>query len=183
VEIGVDWIGYFSQLVDLCDRVDGFALHTYSRGPAPASITSEQKMDAPYQLYYNGFRTYRDWLDAIPIEYELRPCYITETNQNQPWVDVNTGWVKAAYQEIDAWNGSGGQVIRSLCLYRWPRYDQYFIEGKRGVIEDFKEAQQFGYVWEKQPPPKPTRTLEACVTLMVDGKPDGTFIGTLEELQ
>lgn len=183
VEIGIDWISYFRELVEMCDDVDGFALHTYSRGPDPASITSEQKMDAPYQDYYNGFRTYRDWMDTIPTRYRDRPCYITETNQNQPWLNANTGWVREAYCEIDNWNRGDGQTIRALCLYRWPRYDDYYIENKRGVIEDFLEAQAFGYTWDQEPTPPPAkRTLEACVTLMVDGEASGTFVGTLEEL-
>ena len=183
VQIGMDWISYFRQLIMACFDVDGFALHTYSRGPDPASITAEQKMDAPYSQYYNGFRTYRDWLDVIKSTgYNDRPVYITETNQNQPWANTNSGWVKAAYEEINSWNKSGGQVIRTLCLYRWPRYDDYYLEGKSGAIEDFQQAQAFGYTWDEEPTPPVKRTLEVCATLMVDGQESGTFVGTLTEL-
>ena len=180
VEIGEDWIWYFESLIPYCDGLGGFALHTYSRGPDPSSITSEAKMDPPYQAYYNGFRTYRDWLEVIPAEYRDMPVYITETNQNAAWADVNSGWVKAAYSEIDDWNKAEYQAIRALILYRWPRYDDYFIEGKQGVIQDFQEAQAFGYTW--QPSPEQRRTLDVFATLRIDGQRAGVFSGTLEEI-
>ena len=178
VEIGIPWIEYFDQLVALCENVDGFAIHTYSRGPDPASVTSEDKMDVPFQVYYNGFRTYRDWMEAIPPQYRDRPVYITETNQNSAWADVNSGWVKAAYSEINDWNQAGYQAIRALILYRWPHYDGYYIDGKDGVIEDFQEAQAFGYTWEQVQ----KRTLDVFATLRVDGQGAGVFAGTLEEV-
>ena len=180
VETGIDWIAYFEQLIECCGDVDGFALHTYSRGPDPSSITSEAKMDAPYQEYYNGFRTYLDWLAAIPAQYRDRPIYLTETNQNQAWADVNSGWVKAAYAEINRWNQTGGPVIRSLILYRWPHYDGYYIEGKSGVIEDFQEAQVFGHTWGM--PPERKRILDVFATLRIAGQREGVFSGTLEEI-
>lgn len=51
--------------------------------------------------------------------------------------------------EIDRWNRSGKQVIRSLLLYRWPQVpgDRWGIEGKAGVIEDFKQALGPRYQW------------------------------------
>jgi hypothetical protein len=32
-----------------------------------------------------------------------------------------------------------------LCLYRWPKYDQWYIEGKTGVHADFQQAVAHGY--------------------------------------
>ena len=56
--------------------------------------------------------------------------------------------MKAAYAEIDAWNRtSGNQQVRSLVLYRWPRNDVYYIEGKNGVIADWREAMNNDYRW------------------------------------
>lgn len=108
-------------------------------------------MDAPYQHFYNGFRTYRDWMAAIPDQYRDRPCYITETDQNGAWLDELSTWVQTAYSEINDWNQvPGNQQIRSLILYRWPRHDKYYIEGKQHVIDDFKLAQTHGYEWEEQ---------------------------------
>lgn len=156
-QVGMGWIEYFGRLIDGVNDVDGFALHTYSRGSSPASITAPDKMDPPYQMYYNGFQTYRDWMATIPERYRDRPVYITETNQNGVWLDAPNVWCQTAYAEIDEWNRtSGNQKIRALVLYRWPKYDRYSIEGRPHVIADWKAAQAEGYTWtDKEPPPDP----------------------------
>lgn len=152
VESDMGWIEYFERMIGACAEIDAFALHTYSRGHDPQSIVSEQKMDAPYTHLYNGFRTYRDWMAAIPERYCDRPVYITETNQMAPWRDENEGWVQAAYREIDDWNKVlGNQKIRCLCLYRWPRHDEYYLDGKRNVVADLHEAMAHEYKWEDEP--------------------------------
>jgi hypothetical protein len=144
-------------MIAACTSIDGFALHTYGRGSDPASIVAEDRMGAPYQAYYSGFRTYRDWMHAIPEKYRRVPVYITETNQNGPWANANTGWVQAAYAEIDAWNHTpGNQQIRALVLYRWPKYDQWHIDGKTGVYDDFRAAVEHEYVWRDETPAQPT---------------------------
>ncbi len=71
------------------------------------------------------------------------PVFITETDQGDvQWQNENTGWVRAAYAEIDAWNRSNTQKIRSLILYRWPQVagDRWGIEGKANMIADFRAA-------------------------------------------
>jgi hypothetical protein len=74
------------------------------------------------------------------------PVYITESNQDAPWLDQNTGWVQAAYAEIDGWNQRADtQTIHCLCLYRWNRDDQWTIEPKGGVQTDFAAAVARGY--------------------------------------
>jgi PKD repeat protein len=116
-------------------NVDGFAIHCYTAGSDPARIQQE-------------FRDYRRFLDATPTWARSLPAYITETDEGGPWTDANTGWVKAAYAEIDAWNRtSGNQQVRSLVLYRWPRLDAYYIDGKNGVITDWREAMSNDYRW------------------------------------
>ena len=57
--------------------------------------------------------------------------------------------MRAAYAEIDRWNRANKQKIRSLLLYRWPQVpgDRWGIEGKAGVIEDFKQALGPRYQW------------------------------------
>ena len=58
------------------------------------------------------------------------------------------GWVQQAYGEIDEWNRQpGNQLIRCLALYRWPRIDKWFIDGKQGVIDDFLQALAREYRW------------------------------------
>ena len=77
------------------------------------------------------------------------PVYLTETDQDDAWRNENNGWVQRAYGEIDWWNRQpGNQVIRAVILYRWPNVDKWGIDGKAGVIEDFRKAISFKYSWE-----------------------------------
>jgi len=177
IEIGYDWLKYYTRMIEACGTVDAFALHTYSRGPDPASIQSEDKMDPPYGALYNGFRTYRDWMTAIPDRYRHVPVYITETNQNQAWLNENNGWVKEAYREINDWNKTPGkQQIHCLILYRWPKYDQWAIDGKGKVQDDFREAQAFGYqVGEPEPPEPPEPPPQEDNMLLKNGSFEGEY--------
>lgn len=143
-----DWITYFRRLLArISGKLDGICLHTYSRGYDPRSVTDNRRMDAPYTAYYNGFRSYWDFLDAVPDSLRHLPVHITETNGNEPWPDANTGWVQSAYAEIDRHNRlAGTQKVHSLCLFRWPRFDaRWQFETKAGVHEDFKAAVAKGY--------------------------------------
>ena len=166
IETG-DWLVYFDQVLFRANwygDVDAIALHVYTHGHDPALITSEATMDAPgYQDRLYHFRAYQDFLNRVPQELRSVPIYVTETDQDNPWVDVNSGWVKEAYAEIDRWNMKGGQKIRCLALYRWPKADRWYIEGKGQVIQDFKDAQRFGYTWTELPdspdPPAPRAAL------------------------
>jgi glycosyl hydrolase family 108 len=138
------WMEYWAKMLETLDspeETDGFTLHFYSRGSDPSSVFSNDKMDPPYQRYSNGFRAYRDFLNAIPMPFRHLPVFGTETDQIVAWEDRNTGWVKAAYQEIDDWNKqSWTQKILCLALYRWENFDQWGINGKNGVVQDFSEA-------------------------------------------
>src|SRR6188508_428991 len=121
----------------------GIALHTYTHGAGIHLITSEAMMDAPYDTYHYNFRTYRDFLANVPERMQHLPVYITETDQNDAWVNANTGWVQAAYKEIDNWNKrSDSQKILCLALYRWPiiKDDKWHIEDKPGVHQDLRAA-------------------------------------------
>lgn len=148
-----DWIIYFQHILELLgDRVDGVALHTYSRDTVPANITSDLTMDPPFQHRRSMFRTYIDFMDAIPTANRRLPVYITEANQNASWEDVNRGWVQAAYAEINRWNElPGRQLIRALLLYRWERHvgDIWYISGKNQVIADFRQALQNDWRWHR----------------------------------
>jgi len=145
------WLAYWREMLQLIadnGGCDGIALHAYTRSADPADIQSEAKMAAPLAGLYYGFRTYRDQLDGVPAPLRSLPAYLTEFTELLPdgWHDRNTGVVQAAYEEIHRWNTRGDtQKIHCLCLYRWPRYDQWHIEGKQGVIDDFKAATQRNY--------------------------------------
>jgi hypothetical protein len=142
------WINMLSEIVMESNDAgcDGLALHTYSRGGDPASIVSEAKMDFPYDDCYNGFRAYRDFLNLVPAVMRALPVFITETDQLDPWVDANSGWVGAAYAEINNWNHTpGNQGIHCLTLYRWQNYDQWGFCDKRGVVDDFRSALVYDY--------------------------------------
>jgi hypothetical protein len=165
---------------------DGLALHTYSRGPNPSSITSEDKMDAPYQAYHNGFRAYQDFLALVPAIMRALPVYITETDQLGPWADRNSGWVQGAYAEINDWNGATGhQGIHCLALYRWQNYDQWGFCRKNGVIDDFRVALALGYQapltptlpTPEPPDPEPPRPTPAPEPDPIDWDPRLTVRG------
>jgi N-acetyl-anhydromuramyl-L-alanine amidase AmpD len=145
-----DWVQYFRDILDALGprNCDGFVLHAFTHGPDPALITSDEKLEPPFQNYHRHFRCYRDWLAVVPANMRHLPAYISEADQVTPWLDRNSGWVRRAYAEINTWNQQpGNQPIRALILYRWPRMDRWLIEGKRGVEEDFRQALQNDYRW------------------------------------
>ena len=144
-----DWIIYFQDILrGLGSELDGIAIHTYARDPDPANIVSEAKMDPPFSHRRKMFRTYIDFMEAIPAALRHLPVYLTETNQNAPWQDSNNGWVQEAYAEINRWNSDPShQKIRCMLLYRWEQHDMWYIAGKTGVINDFRDALQHEYRW------------------------------------
>jgi hypothetical protein len=146
-----DWIVYFRQILDQLETdVDGIALHTYGRDADPQMIASEATMAPPYHNRRSMFRTYQDFMGAIPAGLRGLPVYITETNQNIAWEDANRGWVREAYAEINRWNSDPGhQKVRCLILYRWERHtgDIWYMTGKNQVITDFRAALQNDHRW------------------------------------
>ncbi|GAB4564423.1 MAG: hypothetical protein Kow0047_14160 [Anaerolineae bacterium] len=147
-----DWVKYMRDVLEILGRggCDGITLHAYTHGSDPRLIYSEDRMGPPFTDRYYHFYVYRDFMNGIPEGMRDLPVYITETDQVEPWADVNSGWVRNAYAEINWWNEQPGhQQIRLLALYRWPARDQWVIEGKRGVIEDFKMALEHDYRWKE----------------------------------
>ena len=63
------------------------------------------------------------------------------------WPNANSGWVKNIYQEINNWNQSGKQPIRAVLLYRWSQADDWNIDDKPNVQQDFREAVAQNYRW------------------------------------
>ena len=101
VEAGMGWIEYWREMLRLlAGQYDGLAPHTYSRGYMPAAVADEDRMNAPWQQYRNGFRTYRTSWRLYPGQ-RHKPCFITETNGNGVWPSDRSGWVQAAYAGID----------------------------------------------------------------------------------
>lgn len=155
-----DWVRYFADILELLgeDDCDGFALHTYTHGSDAALVASEELLPPPFQAYHLQFRAYRDFLGAVPKSMRHLPAYITETDQTVPWDEDRSGWVRAAYAEIDEWNRQPDvQRIRALALFRWSRVDRWHIDGRQSVIDDFTEAllQDYRWEWEKQYAPLP----------------------------
>ena len=151
-----DWVQYFQDILTLLgpSGCDGITLHTYTHQADPNLITSSTKMNPPFQNRHFEFRNYMDFMAAIPVTMRTLPVYITETNQDVPWVDKNVAWVQRAYGEIDWWNRQpGNQKIRALVLYRYPPIDRWVIEGKGGVIQDFQLAMQNDYRWRQSATP------------------------------
>lgn len=181
-----DWVKYFSDMLAILGPagLDGMALHTYTHGSDPALITDTSKMNAPFQNRFFNFQSYRDFMNAIPAADRTLPVYITETDQDVPWLDENNGWVQAAYSDINGWNQQpNAQQIRALVLYRWPPYDQWYIQGKQGVIDGFRAAMVNDYRW-KAPPPKPADfqagdTVKTLDIVNFRQSPGGPTIATL----
>ena len=142
-----DWVKYFQDILNRIgeDECDGITIHTYTHGAEPDKIDSTEKMPRPFERRHFNFRTYQDFMHVIPKAMRHLPVYITETDQDIPWRNEDTGWVQRAYGEIDYWNKNNEQQIRALILYRWSQIDQWGIDGKQGVLEDFRQAMDFGY--------------------------------------
>lgn len=147
-----DWVRYFRDILAILgpEGCDGMTLHTYTHGQDANLINSEVKMGDPFQNRYYEFRAYQDFMRAVPPNMRHLPVYITETDEDAEWLDQNIAWVQRAYGEINWWNRqTGNQQIQSLCLYRWPKIDKWYIEGKNGVIQDFKDALKEDYRWKR----------------------------------
>ena len=150
------------------ENCDAIAIHAYSHGYNPNLIFSEEKMGPPFQNYHYHFRTYQNQMNAIPKAFQDLPVYLTEANGDEDpggvrWPDVNRGWIKNAYKEINDWNKSGKQQIHCVILYRWSRDDAWHLDGKGQVHQDLREAIAKGYQWdpsvaEKLPQPQQAPT-------------------------
>jgi len=156
-----DWIAYQSDMLSSIGTLggaDGIALHTYTHGPEPGLIVDESTMDPPFEDRHYQFRAYRDMIAAFPQSMRKLPIYITETNQTQPWLNIDSGWCREAMLEIDTWNQLGKQPIACLAFYRWPRYDQWNIDGKDHLYRDIQSAAALGIKRvdiEDDPEPEP----------------------------
>ena len=136
-----DWIQYFRDILQMLgpEQCDGFALHAYTHADEADRIASDTKLSLrPFSTITKSFMSIADFLQAVPPSMRHLAAYITEAGPMEPWMDANTGWVQRAYADVDGWNARpDNQQIRAVTLYRWPKLDRWFIDGKSGVIEDF----------------------------------------------
>jgi hypothetical protein len=146
-----DWVRYFINVMALLDDngCDGFALHTYTHYLDTRQITGDYFQTAPgYEYLRNEFRTYLDWMNAIPDRFRHLPVLLTETDPTTRGIGWNPGnnigWVRTAYQEIAEWNSKPeNQPILALILYRWPLVPdqpEWAISTRGGIVEDFTQA-------------------------------------------
>ena len=148
-----DWVRYFVHVMTMIDEggCDGFALHTYTHDLDPRQITGDYfHTTQGYRHLRNEFRTYRDFMNAIPDRFRHLPVFITETDPTTRGIGWNpghnVGWVRAAYREIATWNSvPEHQPILGLLLYRWPLIPdqpEWSISNRAGIVEDFNQALQ-----------------------------------------
>ena len=159
-----DWVKYFQDLLTQCVALnappDALALHAYTHGLDAALIASSEKMGS-FPNRHAHFRTYRDFLGAVPAALKKLPVLITETQPVDPdwWQNRDAGWVRAAFKEINAWNAvAANQPIQAVCLFRWQTGEpNWSISDKSAVINDFRAALQNDYRvrWVTPPPPPP----------------------------
>ncbi|MGE5265381.1 MAG: N-acetylmuramoyl-L-alanine amidase, partial [Acidobacteriota bacterium] len=149
---GGDWIKYYqdilNRLVQMGAPPGALALHTYTHGSDAALIASEERMDG-FPNYHKHLRAYRDFLSVVHPLLRVLPVFITETQPADPnwWQNRNTGWIQAAYAEINAWNAvPANQPVQALCLFRWqPGDGRWSISDKPAVQDDFRAALQNAY--------------------------------------
>jgi len=157
---------YYEKMLAHIDQLDGIILHAYIHGPDPRRVTSLERFangTGPLWDHYFDFKTYTVFMERIPDKWRDVPVYITEMNhicrasgaplceRDQGWENANTGVVRAMYQEIDRWNRQPyAQQIRCGLLYRWFG-DQWALNDKGGVLEDFKQALDNDFRWRTVP--------------------------------
>jgi N-acetyl-anhydromuramyl-L-alanine amidase AmpD len=150
-----DWVQYFHDILALLGEknCDGFALHAYTQSADAVLVASPQKLAPPFQARHQEFRVYADFLGTVPAAMRHLPVFLTEVGQAQPWPNQNNGWIQAMYAEIDLWNRQpGAQTIRAAALYRWPRLDRWYIAGKAGIEDDFRQSLANDYRWQVEEP-------------------------------
>ena len=157
---------YYEKMLALIDQLDGMILHAYIHGPDPKRVTNLERFangTGPLWDHYFDFKTYTVFMERIPDKWRDVPVYITEMNhicrasgaplceRDQGWENANLGVVRAMYQEIDRWNRQPyAQQIRCGLLYRWFG-DQWVLNDKGGVLEDFKQALDNDFRWRTVP--------------------------------
>jgi hypothetical protein len=165
-----DWVKYFLDVLTLLQgQCDGIAIHCYSRGQNAGDVTNQDKFPAPYQNNFRGFLAYQNFMNAIPNAMRNLPVYITETqpliNDAPNWLNQNSGWVTAAFAEINRWNSvSSNQPIQALAMFRWLNTDPHWcFSTKASVLDDFRNALAQNFKLRLPGGVQPGQTLEQAV--------------------
>jgi hypothetical protein len=165
-----DWVKYFLDVLTLLQgQCDGIAIHCYARGQNAGDVTNPDKFPAPYQNNFRGFLAYQNFMNAIPSAMRNLPVYITETQpliHDAPnWLNQNSGWVTAAFAEINRWNSvSSNQPIQALVMFRWLNTDPHWcFSTKASVLDDFRNALAQNFKLRLPGGAQPGQTLEQAV--------------------
>jgi hypothetical protein len=163
-----DWLEYFVDLYNLLyDEVDGIALHCFTHDLSTAQIVSDIVMDPPFDRHHSDFRSYRDFLNVLPERFRSLPVFITQAGPTGGWENSNSGWIQAAYREIDEWNSDPAhQPIQAMMLSRWlgrPDQPKWGIQDKPNLIDDLSAALLVGYR-VRWTPPEPTLVQESVIS-------------------
>ena len=103
--------------------------------------------------------------------------YLTETqpliNDAPNWLNQNTGWVTAAFAEINRWNAiQANQPLQALSMFRWLNTDpNWCFSTKPNVLADFRNAIAQKFKLRLPGGTTPTQTLEQAVTAAVNKVP------------
>lgn len=165
-----DWVKYLADILSIVKpNCDGVSVHAYTHGTNPNLIFSNEPQGA-FPQYNNQFRTYRDFVKAIPSELKRVPVFITEsqpTPDSGGWIPESRGWVTNAYREINDWNSDlANQPIQCLLLFRWQEGEPtWSIRDKGWVQDDFAAAIRNEYrVRLPGPVPQPTKVYRVTFT-------------------
>ncbi len=167
-----DWVQYLVDILNLLGpNVDGIALHCHTHDYNPDQITGDRLMDPPFNDRRYDFRTYRDFLSALPDPFRMLPVFITEANPYTGWRDSNRAWLQTAYDEINSWNADpANQPIQALIPFRWQTLEdrpEWGMQDKPALISDLRIALRASYRvrWpdptRKAPRPTPPPDLRA----------------------
>lgn len=111
IETG-DWLQLYWDVLSSVEA-DAICWHVYSHGWDPSLVTSDAKMASmPDRLLH--FRCYQDFERYTPSAKRHLPVLVTEANGNNPWSGYQTGWITAAYEEIQ----HSSMDVQCLCLFR-----------------------------------------------------------------
>jgi hypothetical protein len=127
---------FFERTMRLLEgQTDGIAIHSYT--------------NANY-WHEGNFNLYQGLMERIPVSMRHLPVYMTESGNGAsgPYPDRNNGFIGLMFRNIHAWNQTpGNQPIRSVHFYRWLDSDQWGIESKPGMIDDFLTAMDEPLYW------------------------------------
>lgn len=152
--------------------IGGFTFHPKTHSHSVGEITSNALSNPAFGCAHNErihwyFRVYYEMLADIPEGQRHKPIFFKELNPHESgWMDVNNGYVVAAYDEIADWNASRDDLqITGMMLYRWDDGDdRWDIWSRPQVQADLRAAIAKGQRNNLCEPQAPTPTPTASPT-------------------